>query len=160
MGAAFADTIYAIVAAFGLTVISTVLVAGQFWLQLIGGAFLVYLGVKTFFARFIENEKEVTHRNLWNDFFSTFFLTAANPLTIVSFVAVFAGLGLTSGEGNYQEAFLLVVGVFLGSSTWWLLLSEGISFFRDRFNRNMMQVVNRVAGVFIALFGIAALATL
>lgn len=132
LGAAVADVIYAIIAAFGLTFISNFLMAGQFWLRLIGGGFLLYLGWKTFFAKVSDKTKEISHTTLLNDFVSTFFLTITNPMTILSFLAVFAGLGLSSIQGSYLEAAVLVVGVFLGSAAWWLLLSEGVTLFRKR----------------------------
>src|SRR5205085_8581760 len=54
LGAATADALYGCVAAFGLTVISSFLVQQRFWLGLIGGGFLCYLGVRTFFRRAAE----------------------------------------------------------------------------------------------------------
>lgn len=160
LGAAAADVIYACVAAFGLTFISNILIAGQFWLQLIGGVFLLYLGWKTFFAKVNDRTMEVTHTSLAEDFVSTFFLTMTNPMTILSFLAVFAGLGLSSIESTYFEAFSLVFGVFLGSSAWWLLLSEGVTLFRKKVSDKVMRWINRLAGLIIICFGIAALTTI
>lgn len=159
LGAAVADMIYAIIAAFGLTFISNFLVAGQFWLRLIGGGFLLYLGWKTFFAKVSDKTKEISHTTFLNDFVSTFFLTITNPMTILSFLAVFAGLGLSSIQGSYFEAAALVVGVFLGSAAWWLLLSEGVTLFRKKVSDKVMRWINRVAGMIIVVFGIAALLT-
>ncbi len=82
LGAAVADTIYGVIAAFGLTLISNVLLAGQFWLRLIRGAFLIYLGLKTFIAKPTKKTTEVSHKNFSNDFISTFFLIITNPMTI------------------------------------------------------------------------------
>ncbi len=159
LGAAIADVIYAIIAAFGLTFVSNFLMAGQFWLRLIGGGFLLYLGWKTFFAKVSDKTKEISHTTLLNDFVSTFFLTITNPMTILSFLAVFAGLGLSSIQGSYLEAAALVIGVFLGSATWWLLLSEGVTLFRKKVSDKVMRWINRVAGMIIIAFGLAALLT-
>ena len=74
--------------------------AGQFWLRLIGGIFLLYLGWKTFFARSNETKDKISHTTLLNDFISTFIFTITNPLTILSFLAVFAGLGLSNIQGS------------------------------------------------------------
>lgn len=104
LGAAAADAIYAVIAAFGLTLISNFLIAGQFWFRLIGGVFLLYLGWKTFFAQPYSQTQKVSHTTLLNDFISTFFLTLTNPMTILSFLAVFAGLGLSNVEGDYLQA--------------------------------------------------------
>lgn len=159
LGAAAADVIYAVVAAFGLTFISNMLMAGQFWLRLIGGLFLLYLGWKTFFAKVNDRTKEVAHTSLAGDFISTFFLTITNPMTILSFLAVFAGLGLSSMNSTYLEASSLVFGVFLGSAAWWLILSEGVTLFRKKVSEKVMKWINHLAGAIIIGFGIAALIT-
>lgn len=153
LGAAVADTLYGIISAFGLTLISDFLVTGRFWLHIIGGFFLLFLGAKTFLSKPLETARPVSHKTLFGDFISTFFLTLANPLTILSFVAVFAGLGLA---GHQESAPLLVAGVFLGSTLWWLILSEGITLFRKKISQKVMIWVNRIAGLIIMAFGIVA----
>ncbi|MBS0622598.1 MAG: LysE family transporter [Verrucomicrobia bacterium] len=160
LGAAVADLIYAIIAAFGLTFLSNFLIAEQFWLQLVGGGFLLYLGWRTFFAKVHDKTREIPHTTLLHDFVSTFFLTLTNPMTIFAFLAIFAGLGLYSTQDGYLPAALLVAGVLLGSATWWLLLSEGVTLFRKKISQNTMLWINRVAGIMIVAFGIAALLTL
>ncbi len=91
---------------------------------------------------------------------STFALTLTNPTTIISFAAVFAGLGLGGRVGGYGTAALMVLGVFLGSALWWLLLSTGVGLFRSALTRDRLRWVNRGAGAIIAAFGVAALASL
>lgn len=157
LGAASADAIYAVIAAFGLTFISNFLLAGQFWFHLIGGVFLLYLGWKTFIATPYSQSKDISHTTLLNDFVSTFFLTMTNPMTILSFLAVFAGLGLSNIEGDYFQASELVLGVFFGSAMWWLMLSEGVTLFRKKISNKVMIWVNRIAGLIIFAFGVAAL---
>lgn len=159
-GAAVADAIYAIIAAFGLTMISNFLVAGEYWFQLLGGFFMIYLGGKIFFTKLIPNRAEVAHKTLLNDFFSVFILTLTNPMTILSFFAVFAAIGLSSINAPFFDAFLLVLGVFLGSFAWWFILSEGVALFRGKISDEFMLWVNRFAGVTIFLFGLIALLAL
>jgi len=157
LGAATADAIYGCIAGFGLTFISNFLVSQQVWLRLVGGVFLCYLGLKTFFARPAEQAALAEGKGLVGAYASTFFLTLTNPLTIISFAAIFAGLGLASTSGNYLSAGVLVSGVFIGSALWWLILSGGISVFREKFNLHGLQWVNRVSGVIIVGFGLFAL---
>ncbi|MBX7066424.1 MAG: LysE family translocator [Parachlamydiales bacterium] len=158
LGAALADSIYGAIAAFGLTLISDFLEAGKFWLHLIGGFFLLFLGAKTFFAKTQEmSHSKVSHKTLFSDFASTFFLTITNPMTIVAFLAVFAGLGLSARRENCWEAVHLISGIFIGSAFWWWLLSEGITFFRRKISQKVMMWVNRLAGFLIFGFGLAAL---
>ena len=163
LGAATADTAYGAVAAFGLTAVSAFLVSQQDWLRLIGGAFLLYLGIRTFLTRPMPQtavRDDKSSRTLAGDYASTFLLTITNPLTIISFAAVFAGLGLGSGYDDLGSALLLVAGVFTGSALWWLLLSGGVSLLRGRITENGLRWVNRVSGVIITVFGVVALASL
>jgi len=161
LGAAVADAVYGIVAAFGLTLLSDFILAGRFWLHLLGGFFLIYLGVKTFRAKTADiTHGSVSHKTLFADFISTFFLTFTNPLTILSFLAVFAALGLTEHRGVYLNSILLVSGIFSGSAAWWLILSEGITLFRKRITPKIMIWLNRAAGSVLALFGLLALLSL
>jgi threonine/homoserine/homoserine lactone efflux protein len=161
MGAAAADAIYAIIAAFGLTFVSDFLIQSHFWLRLFGGAFLIYLGLRTCLARKLEGAPSpVTHKTLIADFLSTFFLTVTNPLTILSFIAVFAGLGLTQFSGGYIGAIQLVAGVLIGSTLWWLILSEGVSLFRHKISQKVMSYINIGAGILIIAFGLLAWSSL
>ena len=152
--------LYGCVAAFGLTAISALLVRQQDLLRLLGGLFLCYLGVRTLLAR---PDRPVRQRLKATDsaapYFSTLLLTLTNPITILSFVAVFAGLGVGGGNG-YGAAAAIVLGVFLGSAAWWFLLSGGVSLVRDKFDARAMLWVNRVSGVIILGFGGAALVSL
>lgn len=153
LGAAVADAVYAIVAAFGLTFISNFLIAKQFWFHLVGGIFLVYLGMKTFGEKPPSQSQGVGHTSLWGDFISTFFLTMTSPVTIIAFIAVFASIGFSDIEGNYIQGIALVVGVFLGAAFWWLILSEGVTLFRKKVSQKVMVWINRIAGMIILAFG-------
>jgi threonine/homoserine/homoserine lactone efflux protein len=157
LGAASADAIYGCIAGFGLTFISNFLVTQQEWLHLIGGVFLCYLGSKTFLAKPAEQAVSAEGNGLAGAYASTFFLTLTNPMTIISFAAIFAGLGLASTSGNYVSAVVLVLGVFIGSALWWLILSGGVGVFREKFNPRGLQWVNRISGAIIAGFGLFAL---
>jgi threonine/homoserine/homoserine lactone efflux protein len=160
LGAASADAVYGCVAAFGLTVLTDALVGAQGWIRLVGGAFLIYLGVRTFFARPGQRAAEAGGSGLLGAYASTFVLTLTNPMTILSFVAVFAALGLGSAHSGPAAAGTLVGGVFLGSAVWWLTLSGGVSLLRSRFDARKLAWVNRISGGIIAAFGAAAILTL
>jgi threonine/homoserine/homoserine lactone efflux protein len=94
------------------------------------------------------------------DYLSTFFLTITNPMTILSFAAIFAGMGLANTGGGYASAGLLVLGVVIGSALWWLFLSGGVGFFRQKFNETGLIWVNRISGAVITGFGLLALVSL
>jgi threonine/homoserine/homoserine lactone efflux protein len=160
LGAASADAVYGCIAAFGLTFISGLLISQQSWLKLLGGAFLCYLGIRTLLAQPAERAAAAGGLGLAGAYTSTFFLTLTNPTTVLSFVAVFAGLGLASMGGDYAAAAMLVLGVFAGSALWWLLLSGGVGLFRARFDTRVMRWVNRISGAVITAFGLLALISL
>ena len=157
LGAATADAVYGWVAGFGLTAVSDLLVSQQSWLRLIGGLFLCYLGVKSFFARPAQSTAAPKGGALTGAYVSTLFLTLTNPMTILSFAAVFAGLGLGGRATDYVGAALLVLGVFLGSALWWLFLSGGVGLFREKLNEQHFRWINRISGTIIAGFGLACL---
>ncbi len=158
LGAATADAIYGSIAGFGLTFISSVLIGQQALLKFVGGAFLCYLGLKTLLAKPVAEPAAAIGKSRMGAYLSTFFLTLTNPLTILSFAAIFAGLGVLNAD--YFSAAKLVIGVFLGSSLWWFLLSGGVSIFRSRFDLQAMRWVNWLSGIVIAGFGLFALASL
>lgn len=160
MGIATADGIYGSVAAFGLTVISSFLVNEQTWIRLIGGIFLIYLGIRTILAKPAEKAASASAYNFAGAYASTLLLTLTNPLTILSFAVIFAGLGVGATGGNYLAAVLVVAGVFSGSATWWCILTGGISLLRKRFTRTWLRWLNRVSGAIIGIFGIVALISL
>jgi threonine/homoserine/homoserine lactone efflux protein len=165
LGAATADAVYGSIAGFGLTVVTAFLIDQTISLRIIGGAFLLYLGVKTFFAQPVRFDEDPSYSmrksTLRRDYLSTFFLTLTNPLTILSFAAIFAGLGIGMDESSsYLSAGVLVLGVFLGSAFWWLLLSWIASLFRNKLNSTTLTWVNRLSGGIIFIFGILAFASL
>lgn len=157
LGAATADACYGSIAGFGLTFIAAFLLDQQLWFNLIGGVFLTYLGVKTFLTPPAETAASVKGRGWLGAYSSTFFLTLTNPATILSFAAIFAGLGLANTSQNYGTASALVLGVFLGSALWWLLLSGGVSLFRRRFTPTWLGWVNKISGLIIGAFGLTIL---
>jgi threonine/homoserine/homoserine lactone efflux protein len=153
LGAATADAVYGLVAAAGLTVVSGFLVRQQFWFGLIGGLFLCWLGWQTFRSQPAEQAAKANATGLLSAYGSTFLLTLTNPLTILSFAAMFAGAGLGEAAGNVTAAGLVVAGVFAGSALWWLLLSLTAGALRGRFDRNWHRRLNRLSGLVIAGFG-------
>jgi len=159
IGAATADACYGAIAAFGLTALQDVLLRQQVWLRVAGGLFLIYLGLRTFLARPSADAARASNRGgLPGAYLSTFGLTLTNPATILAFLVIFAGFRLGETTNNYLGAVSIVVGVFLGSASWWLLLSGLVGLLRERFSATWLSWVNRLAGVVIFAFGVGALA--
>jgi len=84
-------------------------------------------------------------------FGSVVLLTLANPMTIMSFVAVFAVLGGRAGVDS-PSAALMVAGVFLGSAVWWLTLAFGVNAVRRRIGAATLRWINRLAGSLLISF--------
>ena len=167
LGAATADAVYGCIAAFGLTSVSAFMLSHQVLLRAAGGAFLIYLAVRTFMSPATRDNgrSEMLDRParpgssppaLLSAYASTFAHTHANPVTIMACAANFAGLGVGASVGHYGSAALLVLGVFLGSAAWWVILSTGVGVSRDRFSASGLGWANRVAGVVLFAFGVAA----
>ena len=159
LGTATADALYGSIAAFGITLLSGFLLSQQFYFRLIGGLFLLYLGYHAFRSTPAQEAAKAASTGLIAAYVSSFFLTLANPMTILSFMAVFAGLGL-GPAGDSLSAAALVSGVFAGSMIWWLLLSSVANRLRHRFGPRTMIWVNRLSGVVIIAFGMVSLAAL
>jgi len=160
MGAATADALYGCIAGFGVTYVSNFLIGQQFSFRLIGALFLGYLGARIFFSKPAEAPSKAEGKGLAGAYASTLLLTLTNPVTILAFAAIFAGLGLGNLGGNYTAGMLLVLGVFLGSAAWWLFLSMGVGLFRTWFNGPRLRWVNRLSGVIIGGFGFLAFLSL
>ena len=157
IGAATADAFYGLLAAFGLSAVAALFIDQQFYLRLIGGFFLCYLGYKTAIAPPASTAATAKSSGLAGAYTSTLLLTLTNPMTILSFAAVFAGLGTGASGENVSSAFLLVFGVFTGSLLWWLCLSTMVSTLRRRFDYRRLTIVNQLSGLIIILFGLASL---
>ena len=153
LGAAMADTVYGGIAGFSITFLIQFLEREQFWIRVIGGLLLVGIGVVYFRkpAQAAESggEDNATH----SDFVSTLLLTLTNPTTVLSFLAVLAGLGM-GDHRPWWLTFLLVGGIFCGSMLWWVILVLTVNHFRDRFGERAMRAMNRIAGLAIGAFGV------
>jgi putative LysE/RhtB family amino acid efflux pump len=155
-GAAVADGIYGAVGALGVHTLGRAVEGAVPWLGLGGGAFLVALGASDLLRRPREGGAAAPPGHL-RGFAATFALTLANPMTILSFVAIFAGLGVGAGASP-GAALVVVAGVFLGSLAWWLVLAGGASRLRERLGPAVRLWITRVAGLVLIGFGLAAIA--
>jgi len=161
LGVATADGLYGCIAGFGLTVVASFLVHQQVWFRGIGGVFLIYLGIRSLLTKPAERAANVENASSFvGAYVSTLLLTLTNPMTILSFAAIFAGIGVGSGNSDVLTALLVVCGVFFGSALWWLLLTGGVNLLRNRFTPHWMLWINRISGGVIVLFGLLALLSL
>lgn len=156
LGAAVADAIYGCIAGFGLVAVSHFLVSHQKFIQLLGGIFLLYLGVKTFISSPLQHSAPDSATTLWQDFLSTLVLTLTNPATIMSFIAIYAGLGIVEEGASVIEALTIVLGVFVGSLAWWLALCGTLNRIRHNLSTAMLVYISRMSAAILISFGLFA----
>jgi threonine/homoserine/homoserine lactone efflux protein len=159
LGVATADGTYGAIAAFGLGAITQVLVDARPILGLLGGIFLLWLAWMTARAEPHEPALGAPPRRggLAGAYVSILGLTMTNPMTILSFGALFAGLGVPSG--NAAAAALITIGVFLGSCAWWIVLTLGVGPLRSRVTTTWIRRINVASGIVIGLFAVISIAS-
>ena len=158
LGVATADGTYGAIAAFGLGAITQVLVEARPVLGLAGGAFLLWLAWSTARAEPHDPATSLARRGgLAGAYLSILGLTLTNPMTILSFGALFAGLGATGDD--VAGAALITIGVLLGSTAWWVLLTSIVSVMRQRVTTAWIRRINVVSGVAIGVFAVISIAS-
>lgn len=166
-GAAAGDALFAVIAAFGITQAIDFVLRIETLLQIVGGCFLIGLGLRTWFSRphaasaegnGNENISAAMAAATARVFAITFVLTVTNPATMLGFIAIFGGVaGLASAGDDYVHAATVVVAVAVGSLLWWASVSGFVSLFRARMNDRLLELVNHVSGGLIVLFGVIVL---
>ncbi len=160
LGAATADALFGVIAAFGLTFIAKWLLGYEGVLRAVGGFYLLYAGARALLTAPPEAAAEQSDPDSFiRDFFSTFVLTLTNPITILVFLGIFAALGLSGTRATMALAGILVAGVWTGSLAWWLALSLGVGMFRRSIGPRQLAWISRGSGAILFLSGAALLAT-
>jgi threonine/homoserine/homoserine lactone efflux protein len=159
LGAATADALFGLIAAFGLTFVSDWLIGYHQWLRVAGGCYLLYLGGSALLAE--PEAKQSSGRDaegLLRDFLSTFAVTLTNPITILVFLGIFSAIGLGGEDATFARAAILVLGVWLGSLLWWLTLTFGLGSLFRSFEAHHLKWINRTSGTILFLSGAGLLA--
>lgn len=158
LGAVTADVIYAVIAAFGLTAAAGLLVPQQVPLRGLAAAFLLFLAWRAVRGGRQQSDlptpsgdPEGRSVSIVSAYGTGFVLLITNPAAILIFGAVFAGVGLTAAT-NRLSALAIVVGVALGASFWWLMLTIGVIFLRGRITARGLRWMNIGSGVLLAVF--------
>ena len=161
LGAMLGDGLFAIVAGFGISAVSSFVMSWSWWIQLVGACLLFAMGLHTFFST-PRLEPQVEGASKWpRSLASTFALTVTNPMTMLWFAAIFASVASIVAEvGSMAGPLTIVGGVMAGSGAWWLTVALTVGGMRSRVNEGLLRLINRVSGSVIALFGVAILARL
>lgn len=159
-GTTLADLIFGLIAAFGISFVADCLVAHTSLLRVIAGVFLLYLGIKTFIEIPKDVAPELHSKKIFSTIGSTFFLTITNPVTILTFTAIFAGFGIDTEATNNLAVFILLIGIFVGSMAWYCILTSFLRLFHNRMNHKTLILVNKCAGGILAGFGVLTITSL
>jgi threonine/homoserine/homoserine lactone efflux protein len=157
LGAATADSVYSLLAIIGISKISKWLFYSIYIIHLVGGIFLIYLGYTIFKSIPVKDAKKESRIGLINSYLSTLFLTIINPMTILSFGAIFAGVGLFNNNIEFGYSIFPTIGVFIGSTLWWIFLCSTINLMREKFSQNNLVLINKLSALVILGFGIISL---
>jgi threonine/homoserine/homoserine lactone efflux protein len=159
LGLATADTLLALLAAFGYTVILSFINEERFIISIMAGLIIIGIGLKIYFSNPVKDirNREKVNKSLWRDYYSVFVLSISNPYTIFIFVAFFSGVHI---GGNVKPAlvpFFLIPGALLGTITWWFFLSYFVSRFKKNIRLRVIVRVNKIAGIVVIVIGIIVL---
>lgn len=145
-GAALADAFFGCMAGFGISLLSHVLMRYQVWFQILGALVLWYLGIKIFKSKPTSVAPSGISFSCCRIFLSTFALTLTNPLTLLCFAAIYASLGIAPPEGEILPGLILTLGVLLGATIWWSILTVGASLIGKKFQISSSPLLNRISG--------------
>jgi threonine/homoserine/homoserine lactone efflux protein len=149
IGAAVGDSIFAIIAVFGLTFISGSLDEKEAWFRIAGGIILLYFGLRVYLSKPESCSTPSNEINHFGIFGSALLLTISNPLVILSIIAVFAVLGIVNPTSSYPSTALLILGVFSGAVFLWIVTCNILSNYRARMGQKGVLLINRITGLFI-----------
>ena len=160
LGAAAADTVYAIIAVLGLGFVITFIKEEKYWIQLVGALIIILFAIKIFYtnpAVEIRNNRNKKNKPL-EEFISVFFVTLSNPGVFFAFIAFFAWFNVVGEENaGYFSALVLIGGIFTGALSWWYILSAVINKYRKRIRLKNIWWLNKIMGIIVFICGIIAL---
>jgi len=157
LGAAIADGLFGTLAAFGLTSITQILDDINGWIEVVGGVVLIVIALNLWFSHPHILDIQDTYKDRIKAAIGTFLLTMTNPMTILGFVALFVGLGLGDMGQNYANAAFISMGIFMGSSLWWAILSLSAAKVSEKLSDHHLSRINKVSAIIIFAFGGIAL---
>lgn len=159
LGLATADTLLALLAGVGFTVIISFINKERFIISIIAGLIIIGVGLKVFLSNPVKDirNREKTDKSLWRDYYSVFVLSISNPYTIFIYVAFFSGIQINGNVKPEMVPFFLVPGVLIGTIGWWFFLSYFVSRFKKKIRLRLIVRLTKIAGIIILIIGIIVL---
>ncbi|BCJ90211.1 lysine transporter LysE [Terrihabitans soli] len=156
LGAVAGDTLYAAIAAFGITSASDLITGHLTLIKIVGGLLLIGFGLSVVprTPHPEEGVEEDVRPSMFGAAVSSFVMCVTNPALLLGFAAVFSGLDeIGRAPDNYKSAFELTLGVLTGGIVWWFLLASTVARFRHRITVPWLRSINIIAGVALMVFG-------
>lgn len=157
IGIATADTVYAFVAGFSLSIIIEFIRKYELYFKLVGLFVLILLGIYIFTSNPTKQIQKYKRRGTSHlqDFLTTFLVTLSNPLSVFVFIAIFTSYSIVLQFSHPLEALLTIGGIFLGGSLWWIIITGLANIFRHKFTINTLYWANRVIGLGVIIIAVA-----
>ncbi|MBN1951658.1 MAG: LysE family transporter [Bacteroidales bacterium] len=159
IGAAVADTVFAVIAGLGLSIIINFIRNQHLYFQIAGGLFVLYIGIRIFYTNPIKQLKlqRLGKTSLSQDFFSVLLLTLSNPMALFLFIGIMAGINIALDSQSLIEFLILLAGIFGGAALWWFFISTLANRFRKVIRLRSIWWMNKVTGALIFLFGLSVI---
>lgn len=159
LGASFSDTLYAAISLLGLAFIENLIDRNRDIVMIIGGAIIIYIGIRIFFTNPIKQIRQKnTNKKHVQDFIEAFLMTVTNPGAIFLILGLLAAVGININDNEVRPSVVVILlGVFMGTVTWWFTLSTGINVFRKKFRIRQLVMINRVSGAIMGVLGVIAM---
>ena len=159
LGASFSDTLYAAISLLGLAYIENLIDKNKDIVMIIGGAIIIYIGIRIFFTNPIKQIRQKnTNKKHVQDFIEAFLMTVTNPGAIFLILGLLAAVGININDNEVRPSVVVILlGVFMGTVTWWFTLSTGINVFRKKFRIRQLVMINRVSGAIMGVLGVIAM---
>jgi threonine/homoserine/homoserine lactone efflux protein len=154
LGVAIADGLYSLVAALGLTAVSVFVLGKKEYFFMGGGILLILIGIGSLIKPPLVTTEAPQERNFFATLLQTMVITLTNPMTILMFIAAFTAAGFEGHEESLTQSVLICLGVFLGSMTWFAIISITSASLRRKVTPYLLNLINTISGSLLIIFGI------
>lgn len=156
IGIATADTVYAFVAGFSLSIIIDFIRRYELYFKLVGLFVLILLGIYIFRSNPTKQMQQFKRRGSSHlqDFLTTFLITLSNPLSVFVFIAIFTSYSIVLQFSHPLEAMLTIGGIFIGGTLWWITITGMANLFRHKFTINALYWANRIIGLGVIIIAV------
>ncbi|MBN9542277.1 MAG: LysE family transporter [Alphaproteobacteria bacterium] len=155
LGASIALSIYGLIAGLGMSAITNILIEKEGVIKVVGGLLLLYLAYRECNTKPSNKEASVKAKSDLQTILAVTFLTLTSPMTIISFIGIFASIN--TGAIAILDVIIMVLGIFVGSMCWWFILGGVISKIKHKLPEIWLSRIKYIAAIILAGFGLYSL---